>query len=96
MSGIWPIVAMAAGMYALRLAGLLLPQRAVPPGAGQALQFLPVALLGALVVSTFNARANDAVAWLALVGAGLIAWGTRRAWTCIVSGMAIYWLLRLI
>lgn len=96
MSSLWPIVAMAAGVYALRLAGLLLPRRAVPPGAQQALRFLPVALLGALVVATLSGRSYDPTAWVAVVGAGLVGWATRRMWACILSGIAIFWLLRLI
>ena len=96
MSNLWSIVAMAAGVYALRLGGLLLPQRAVPPGVQQALRFLPVALLGALVVATLSGRGYDPTTWVAVAGAGLVGWATRQMWACILSGMAIYWLLRLI
>ena len=52
MSTVWLILGMGAGVYALRLAGLALPDVAVPPAWEQALRFIPVALLTALVMSS--------------------------------------------
>ncbi|MDP9371293.1 MAG: AzlD domain-containing protein [Chloroflexota bacterium] len=95
MSVVWPILAMGAGVYALRLAGLVLRDVTVPPAWERALGFVPVALLTALVVSSLAGRADDGVArLLAAVGAGLVARRTGRMWACILSGMALYWLLR--
>ncbi|MDI3340256.1 MAG: AzlD domain-containing protein [Sphaerobacter sp.] len=96
MSVAWTVAAVAAGVFALRLAGLLVPRRAVPPAAEQALRFLPIALLTALVVANLRAQPDGLAAWPAAVGGGLVAWRTRRMWACIVSGLAIYWLLRLV
>jgi len=49
-----------------------------------------------LVVATLSGRGYDPTTWVAVAGAGLVGWATRRMWACILSGMAIYWLLRLI
>ena len=90
------IVAMAVGVYALRLGGLLLAGRSVPPTWERALGFVPVATLTALVVSSLAGRPDEGpVRLVAAVGAGLAARRTGRAWVCILVGMAVYWLLRL-
>ncbi|HYU18059.1 MAG TPA: AzlD domain-containing protein [Chloroflexota bacterium] len=96
MSELTPILGMAAAVYALRLAGLLLASAAVPPAWERALGFVPVATLTALVVSSLAGRPDEAPARVvAATGAGLAAWRTGRAWVCILVGMAVYWLLRL-
>jgi branched-subunit amino acid transport protein len=96
MSTVWLILGMGAGVYALRLAGLALPDVAVPPAWEQALRFVPIALLTALVVSSLTGPAGGGTARLvAAAGAGLVARRTGKMWACILSGMALYWLLRL-
>ena len=97
MSAAWLIMVMGVGVYALRLAGLVLRDVAVPPAWERALRFVPVALLTALVVSSLVGRADDAAPRLAAAaGAALVAHRVRQIWACIVSGMALYWLLRLV
>lgn len=97
MSTVWLILGMGAGVYALRLTGLALREVAVPPSWERALGFVPVALLTALVVVSLAGRVDDGgTRLLALVGAAIVAHGTGQMWACILSGMALYWLLRLI
>ena len=95
MSAVWAILGMGAGVYALRLVGLALPDVAVPPAWERALGFVPVALLAALVVASLAARPDEGPARLvAAAGAALVARRSGRMWACILSGMALYWLLR--
>lgn len=97
MSAIWPILGMGAGLYAMRLAGMALRDVAVPPAMERALGFVPVAVLTALIVSSLGVRTDGgAIRVVAAVGAAFIAYRTRRMWACILGGMALYWLLRLV
>ncbi len=94
MSPIWTIVAMALGMYALRLAGFLLADLPLPAAPERALRFVPLAVLTALCVSTLSDREGINPARLvAAVGATLVMAITGRAWACILGGLALYWLL---
>jgi branched-subunit amino acid transport protein len=94
MNLLWPILGMAGGVYAVRLAGFLLAGVAMPPDLERALRFVPVAMLTALFVSTFTARTDhEAVRIVAAIGAGLIIYRTRKIWACILGGMALYWVL---
>ena len=96
MSVVWAILGMGAGVYALRLAGLALPDVSVPPTWERALGFVPIALLTALVVSSLAGSSGSEPARLVAAGAAaLVARRTGKLWACIVSGMALYWLLRL-
>jgi branched-subunit amino acid transport protein len=96
MSILLLILAMAVGVYGLRLAGLLLAGATVPPAWERALGFVPVATLTALVVSSLAGRPEEgSVRLVAATVAGLAARQTGRAWVCILVGMALYWLLRL-
>ena len=96
MSVAWAILGMGAGVYALRLAGLALPDVTVPPTWERALGFVPIALLTALVVSSLAGPSGGEPARLvAAGGAALVARRTGKMWACILSGMALYWLLRL-
>jgi len=91
------ILAMGVGVYALRLAGLTLRDVALPPAWESALGFVPVALLEALVVSSLGGGAGGAADRLvALAGAAVVARFTGRVWACILSGMVLYGLLRLV
>lgn len=97
MSTIWLIVMMAAVVYVLRIAGLVLPDIKIPPFWQQALEFVPVALLTALVVSSLMGGSEVEPGRFAAVGAGgLVAYRTRKMWACIAIGMAVFWLLRLV
>ena len=96
MNALGAILAMAVGMYALRITGFLLADTAVPPAWERALTFVPVATLTALVVTSLAGRTDEGpVRLIAAAGAGFVARRTGRMWACIVSGLALYWLLRL-
>lgn len=89
-----PILGMASGVYAMRLAGFLLADIAAAPGLEAALRYVPIAMLAALCVSTFTGSAGDGtVRMIAALGAGFVMRVTGRAWACILTGMALYWLL---
>lgn len=97
MTALWLVLAMAAAVYALRVSGFLLAGATIPPGWERALGFLPVAVLTALVVSTLSGPAEGGAARLAAAGgAALIQRLTGRMWACILGGLALYWLLRLV
>lgn len=97
MSAVWSILAMGAGVFALRLSGLALREVAIPRAWERALGFVPVALLTALVVSSLAGPGAGGIDRLAAAaGAALVAHRTGRMWVCILSGMALYWLLRLV
>jgi branched-subunit amino acid transport protein len=70
---------------------------AVRPAWERALGFVPVATLTALVVASLAGRPDEgSVRLVAAAVAGLACRQTGRAWVCIVVGMAVYWLLRLV
>jgi branched-subunit amino acid transport protein len=97
MSHLPTILSMAVGVFALRIGGLALAGARVPPAWERALGFVPVATLTALVVASLAGRPDEApIRLLAAVAAGLAARRTGRAWVCIVVGMAVYGLLRLV
>jgi branched-subunit amino acid transport protein len=94
MSAIWPILGMAGGVYGVRIAGFLLADAAIPPDLERALRFVPIAMLTALFVSTFTARTdNEPVRVAAALVAGLVTYRFGKVWACILSGMAVYWVL---
>ena len=96
MNTFWLVMMMSVGVYGLRFAGLALPDVEFPTFWQQALEFVPVALLTALVVTSLTGSSGVEPARLAAIGAGgLAAYRTRRMWTCIAAGMVVYWLLRL-
>jgi branched-subunit amino acid transport protein len=85
---------MGAGVYALRLVGLMLRDVTLPAIWERALRFVPVALLTGLVVVGLNAQVS-AEPWrlLALAAAAFMAYRTGKMWACILGGMVAYWLL---
>lgn len=96
MNILWSILGMGAGMYALRLGGMVLRDLTVPPTWERALRFVPVALLTALVLVSILGRAGVErdVRLAGAVAGALAAWRTRKMWACILAGMAAYWALR--
>jgi len=97
MSPLWPILAMGAALYALRLGGMLLPNVTLPAAWERALGWVPVALLSALVVSSLaGPAANDPRQVLAAAVAAGVAWHTRRMWACMASGLLVAGLLQLV
>jgi branched-subunit amino acid transport protein len=96
MSALGPILGMAAGLYSLRLAGLLLAGTEVSATWERALGFVPIATLSALVVAGLAGRPEEVLPRLvAVAGAGLAVRQTGRVWVGILGGMALYALLRL-
>ena len=88
MSAIWiGLILAVAGSYLLKLAGLSLPESVLnQPRVRRVAQFLPVAMLGALVaVQLFDGGGHYAVDWrtLAGVGAGVIALLLRRGFLVV-------------
>lgn len=95
LAHVWRIGAIGVGMFALRISGFALRDVAIPPRWERALGFAPIAVLSGLVASSFVNRSSDTFAGvIAAVGAGVIAYRTRRMWACIVSGVAFYAVLR--
>jgi branched chain amino acid efflux pump len=82
------ILAAAAGCYALKLAGLSVPQRALDaPRVQRIALLLPVALLAALIsVQTFGAGIDARAAGLA---AAVIALLLRAPFLVVVASAAI-------
>jgi branched-subunit amino acid transport protein len=92
----WLILAMGAGVYALRLAGLMLPDGAVRAAWDRALGFVPIALLTALVVASLGSGGDGSgVRLVAAAGGALVAYRTGQMWACIVAGMLLYGVLAL-
>jgi branched-subunit amino acid transport protein len=92
----WLILAMGAGVYSLRLAGLVLPDGAVRAVGDRALGLVPIALLTALVVASLGVGAEGVgVRLVAAAGGALVAYRTGQMWACIVAGMLLYGLLAL-
>ena len=88
MSAIWiGLILAVAGSYLLKLAGLSLPESVLNrPRVRRVAQFLPVAMLAALVaVQLFDGGGHYAVDWrtLAGVGAGVIALLLRRGFLVV-------------
>ncbi|MGH2353630.1 MAG: AzlD domain-containing protein [Chloroflexota bacterium] len=97
MSVVWVILCMGGGVYALRLAGLLPRVAVVPPVWERAMGYVPIALLTALTVSSLAGQTGDGLGGIvAAAGGALVARLTGKMWACILSGMAFYWLLRLV
>ncbi|MFN8636224.1 MAG: AzlD domain-containing protein [Chloroflexota bacterium] len=91
---IWLVLGMGAGVYALRIAGLVLHDVALPPVWERALGFVPVALLTGLVVVGLSGQvAAEPLRLVAVAAAAVAARRTGKMWACILGGMVTYWLL---
>ena len=94
---IWLILGLGAAMYTLRLSGLLLPDLSLRPSIERAFGFLPIALLAALVSTGLSGQvAAEPIRLVAAAGAAALAWRTRQMWACILGGLGIYGVLRLL
>lgn len=97
MNAVVIIVGMAILTYGTRLAGLALVDVVVPAFWLRFLRFVPVAVFAALVAPALPGdRGEWAVRLIAAVMAGIATWRTRKLWVGILSGMACFWLLRLL
>jgi branched-subunit amino acid transport protein len=91
---LWLILGMGAGVYALRIAGLILRDISLPAVWDRALRFVPVALLTGLVVVGLNGQVSaEPMRLIAVAAAALAAYRTGKMWACILGGMVTYWLL---
>ena len=91
------ILLMGAGVYGLRMTGLLLPSLTVPSRWEEAFRFVPIALISALVTINLWGGGNaDARQVCGALAGALIAWRTRKMWACIAGGMLTYWVLQLV
>jgi branched-subunit amino acid transport protein len=91
---LWLILGMGVGVYALRLAGLIFRDIALPAAWERALRFVPVALLTGLVVVGLNGQVTvEPFRLIAVAGAAYAAYRTKKMWACILAGMVVYWLL---
>ncbi len=77
----------------------VLGHRVLPPPLRRWLRYVPPAVLSALVVPAALAPQGRVEvglpAWSVLAGA-IVAWRTRNVLWTIVSGMAAFWLLRVL
>lgn len=88
------IVAMAIGVYALRMTGLVLREVTIPVSLDRGLRFVPVAMLTALVVTSVTRRGEGRTEGIvAAMVAALVARWTGKMWMCIVTGIVVYGML---
>jgi branched-subunit amino acid transport protein len=92
------IVGMGVITYAIRLAPIVLLERfELSPQIRQALKFVPVAVLSAIIVPELVLVEGDVVVWgngrlLAGVVAAVVAWRTKNVLWTIAVGMVVLWL----
>lgn len=97
MTTVAAIAAMAVAVYVVRVGGLLLAGQPIPEPFERVLAFVPVATLTAFVVMSLAGRPEEGAPQLiAAAAAGIAVWRTRRVWVCLVVGMGVYALLRLV
>ena len=97
----WAIIVAAIGCYLLKLAGVSLPESILNhPNVQRVAQFLPIAMLSALVaVELFDDGGRYALDWRTLAGvtAGVIALLLRRGFLVVfLVAIGVTALLRLI
>ncbi len=94
MSALVVVLAVAASLFALRLAGLAAPQVRIPPAWDRTLAFVPVSVLAALAVTGFAGEARLGMApFVAAAGAVVAGRRTGRMWVSIVVGIAVFAIL---
>lgn len=97
MNDLWLILVAGFGVYALRFTGLVVPLSRMPTRWEQSFEFIPVSLLASLVVVTIRAAGDEMdIRLLAATGAAFAVWRLPRMWLCIIVGMTLYALLRLL
>lgn len=102
MSPLWLAILIAAvGCYLLKLAGVSLPRSILnQPKVQRVAQFLPIAMLSALVaVELFDGGGSYAMDWRTLAGvaAGVIALLLRRGFLVVfLTAISVTALLRLL
>jgi len=90
---------MALATYFTRYTMIAALGQGVPPLLRRWLQYVPVAVLAALVVPAVVAPHGclevGLRTWAVLAGA-IVAWRTRNVLWTILSGMAVFWLFRML
>lgn len=94
---IWiAIFVMLAGIYAVRSGGMLVSDTQRIERSAAVLEYLPAAILGALLISTLLGQdGNPATNIMIAVAAGVVGFVTRRGWLCIVAGLALLWAVQI-
>lgn len=95
------IIVVAAGTYVLRLSFIeIWKWIPVPPLLIRALNYVPAAVLAALVLPALT-RSGDSIAigfdnlrLMAGLAAALVAWYSRSMLLTVVTGMGVLWLLQ--
>ncbi len=90
------VLALAVGTLGLRVSGLTLSAVRIPSEWERAWRYIPLALLSALIALSLTGRESGemSIRVLALIVAALVTYKARRLWLCIASGMAVYFVLR--
>ena len=93
----WLTVAgMLAVTFGSRLIGLWM-RAPLPPFWMRFLRFVPVSVFAALVAPNLAGdRGEGPVRYLAAAIAALVAWKSKQLWAAILSGMVVFWVLRLL
>ena len=91
------ILLMAVVTYVPRLAGFLLSEQNVSSFWLRFLHFVPIAVFAALISpALLGIQGEGNIRLLAAFLAAIIIWRSESLWLGIVSGMAAFWLLRVI
>lgn len=97
MSPLLTIVLMGVVTFIPRWAGLRLSGREVPPFWLRFFNYVPLAVFPALIVPEIaGAGSGIPVRLAALLIAALVLFRFRALWAGLLSGMAAFWLLRLL
>ena len=93
----WVVLALTLGTLGLRVSGLALSDVRIPASWERAWRYVPLALLSALIALSLTGRdaSETSIRAVVLVIAAVITYRARRLWVCIVSGMAVYLILRM-
>ena len=93
----WLTVAgMLAVTFGSRLIGLWL-RTPLPAFWMRFLRFVPMSVFAALVVPNLAGdRGEGPLRYLAAAIGALVAWKSKQLWAAILSGMVVFWVLRLL
>ncbi len=96
----WLVFAgMTAVTFATRYTGIVAAGRTLPEWFRRWLKYVPVAVLAALIAPDALAPQGRLTFDLSTVALGvglIVAWRTRNVFWTIATGMAAFWLLRLL
>jgi branched-subunit amino acid transport protein len=90
---------MAAVTFFTRTTGIAAAGRTLPPGVHRWLNYVPIAVLAALIAPAALAPEGQftfGASTLAMIAGVLAAWRTRNVFWTIAAGMVTFWLLKLV